>query len=72
MPRSSNKVSPNTNSATERVFEKGALNTGIPKDCAALISTWFVPIQKQPIATNFLAWLSTFSLRFVRERMPIK
>ena len=55
IPRSNNSVSPITNSATERVFEKGALKTGMPRFCAAFKSTWLVPIQKQPIATNLLA-----------------
>ncbi|CSI55063.1 Uncharacterised protein [Vibrio cholerae] len=55
MPRSNSKISPSTSSATLRVLENGALNTGIPRLAAALRSTWLVPIQKQPIATSFSA-----------------
>jgi len=33
-----------TSSATERVFENGALKTGIPCSFAEFKSTWFVPI----------------------------
>ncbi len=52
-PRSISSSSPITNSATERVLENGALNTGIPRFAAAFRSTWLVPMQKQPTATSF-------------------
>lgn len=38
-PRNSSSSSPITSSATERVFENGALNTGIPRFAAASRST---------------------------------
>jgi hypothetical protein len=41
--------------ATDLVFEYGALKTTTPFFVAAFKSTWFTPIQKQPIACNFLA-----------------
>src|SRR3546814_5432151 len=50
MRRSSRIASANTSSATERVFEYGALNTGVPWDIALSRSTWFVPMQKHPTA----------------------
>lgn len=71
-PRNSSSSSPITSSATERVFENGALNTGIPRFAAASRSTSFVPIQKQPIATSFSAALITSSVRWVRDRRPMK
>ena len=40
-------------SATEREFEKGELNTGIQAFAAVLRSTWFVPMQKQPIHSSY-------------------
>ncbi len=65
-------ISANTSSATERVLENGALNTGTPSSRAAFRSTWLVPIQKQPKATNFLAAANTSAVICVRERIPIK
>ena len=68
----SNKISPNTSSATERVFENGALNTGIPRAFAAFKSTWLVPIQKHPTAINLGAASIISAVKWVRERKPIK
>ena len=70
--RIKSKISPNTNSATERVLENGALNTGIPRIFAALRSTWLVPIQKQPIAISLGAASIISAVNWVRERKPIK
>ena len=41
-------ISASTSSATLRVLENGALNTGMPRSSAAARSTWLVPMQKQP------------------------
>jgi hypothetical protein len=45
-------ISEMTSSATEREFEKGELKTGIPALAAVWRSTWFVPIQKQPMTSS--------------------
>jgi hypothetical protein len=50
-------ISAITSSATERVFEKGALNTGIPNCFADCKSTWLVPMLKHPTANSFLCLL---------------
>jgi hypothetical protein len=63
-------VSAMTSSATLRVLEYGALNTGTPRRRAAARSTWLVPMQKQPTAIRRRARCSTVSVRCVRERMP--
>ncbi len=42
-----------TSSATERELEKGELNTGIPAFAAVSRSTWFVPMQKQPMQSSY-------------------
>jgi hypothetical protein len=42
-----------TSSATERELEKGELKTGIPALAAEVRSTWFVPIQKQPMTISW-------------------
>ena len=59
MPRISMIVSASTSSATLRVFENGALKTGMPRSCAAFRSTWLVPMQKQPTPTSFGALSKT-------------
>lgn len=46
-------ISPMTSSATERELEKGELKTAIPCLAAWTRSTWFVPIQKQPMARSY-------------------
>ena len=45
-------ISPITSSTTLRVLEYGALKTAMPRSAAAARSTWLVPMQKQPIATQ--------------------
>ena len=65
-------ISASTSSATERVFEKGALNTGMPRIIAASRSIWLVPMQKAPTVTSFGAAAITSFVRRVRERMPTK
>ncbi len=72
MPRTSMMISASTSSATLRVLENGALNTGMPRSIAARRSIWLVPMQNAPIAVSFGAWSSTASVRKVRERMPTK
>ncbi len=47
-----------------------ALNTTTPFLVADFRSTWFTPIQKQPIACSFLAASSTFFVICVLERIP--
>ena len=61
-----------TNSATERVFEYGALKTVTPFAVAASRSTWFVPMQKHPIACNFSAEFNTSEVILDFERIPNK
>src|SRR6266568_3556500 len=39
-------------SATLRVLENGALNTGTPRRLAPSRSTWLVPMQKQPTVSR--------------------
>ncbi len=70
MRRISMTISASVNSATERVLEKGALNTGMPRLRAASRSTWFVPTEKQPTAARRSAASKTSSVSCVRERMP--
>ena len=72
IPRSRKMISASTSSATERVFEKGALNTGMPRIMAASRSIWLVPMQKAPIAISFGAAAMASAVRRVRERMPTK
>ena len=61
---------PITSSATLRVLLYGALKTATPLRVAAFRSTWFTPMQKQPMACNFSAASSTFLLICVLLRMP--
>ena len=68
--RSSITISPITSSATERVLENGALNTGTPPALAARKSTWLVPTLKQPTSIRVLARANTSAVSCVRERMP--
>lgn len=70
--RMSMMISASTSSATLRVFEKGALKTGIPRSWAASRSTWFVPIQKHPIPVSREAFPMTSRVNCVALRMPIK
>ncbi|MNT75014.1 hypothetical protein D3C72_2138740 [compost metagenome] len=63
-------ASPSTSSATERVFEKGALNTGTPRCMAVSRSTWLVPMQKQPTTRRSGLPDSRLASRWVRERIP--
>jgi len=70
-PRIRKIVSASTSSATLRVFENGALKTGTPFCCAALRSTWFVPMQKHPTPTSRAASSNTAAVSCVAERMPI-
>jgi hypothetical protein len=45
-------ISAITSSATERELENGELKTGIPAFSAVKRSTWFVPMQKQPMTSS--------------------
>ena len=72
IPRSRKTISARISSATERVFEKGALKTGMPRIVAASRSTWFVPMQKAPIAMSFRAAAISSAVSRVFERMPTK
>ena len=63
-------ISAIVSSATLRVFENGALNTGMPMTRAASRSTWFVPTEKQPIAINERTPSIASTVSCVRERMP--
>ena len=65
-------VSASTSSATLRVFENGALKTGMPRCCAASRSTWLVPMQKQPDAGQPRRALEDSAVNCVAERMPRK
>ena len=65
-------TSANTSSATLRVFENGALNTGIPRSCAQSRSTWFVPMQKQPTPISRGAASNTAAVSSVADRIPTK
>jgi hypothetical protein len=64
-------ISQMTNSATLRELLKGELNTAIPCSAAYCRSTWFVPIQKQPITMRLRASFRTRSVNLVFERIPI-
>jgi hypothetical protein len=57
-------------SATERVFENGALNTGTPRVFASRSATWLVPMQKQPTASRRRASASAAGVTRVFDRMP--
>src|SRR5665213_3440407 len=59
-----------TSSATDLVFEYGALKTVMPFLVAEAISTWLVPIQKQPIACSFVALFNTSSVIFDFDLIP--
>ena len=72
IPRSRKVISASTSSATDRVFENGALNTGMPRIMAASRSIWLVPMQKAPTAINRGAAATTSEVIRVRERMPTK
>ena len=72
IPRISMMISASTSSATLRVFENGALKTGMPRSCAASRSTWLVPMQKHPMPVSRGAFSITRAVNFVAERIPIK
>ena len=72
IPRISIMICASTSSATLRVLENGALNTGMPRRIAAVRSIWLVPMQNAPIAVSLGARSSTASVSWVRERMPTK
>ena len=72
IPRSRNTISARTSSATERVFENGALKTGMPFRMAASRSIWLVPMQKAPMERSLGAAAITSSVSRVRDRMPTK
>ena len=63
-------ISAMVSSATLRVLENGALNTGMPMRRAASRSTWLVPTEKQPMAISERMPSSAAALSRVRERMP--
>lgn len=69
--RAREMISPITNSATLRELLKGELNTAMPCVAAYWRSTWFVPIQKQPMTMRLRASLSTRSVSLVLDRMPM-
>lgn len=64
-------ISPMINSATLRELLKGELNTAMPLSAAHWRSTWFVPMQKQPMTMRFLASFSTRAVSLVFDRMPM-
>ena len=64
-------TSPMTNSATLRELLKGELKTAMPCFAAYCVSTWLVPMQKQPMTIKFLASRKTRAVSCVLERMPI-
>ena len=68
--RASTMISAMIISATLRVLENGALNTGTPRSAAAARSTWLVPMQKQPTASRSGAPSSTRGVIVVFDRMP--
>ena len=68
--RNSITTSAMVSSATLRVLEYGALNTGMPSRRAASRSTWLVPTEKQPTTISRSAAASTSAVSCVRERMP--
>ncbi len=70
MRRISMTISAIVSSATERVLENGALNTGMPMVRQAARSTWLVPTEKQPIATSERMPSIASAVTWVRERMP--
>ena len=72
IPRSRKMISARISSATERVFENGALKTGMPRIIAASRSTWFVPMQNAPMAISLRALAIASAPSFVPERMPTK
>ena len=57
-------------SATDRVLENGALNTGTPRWFAVARRTWFVPMQNAPIDRSRRPALTTASVTCVLLRMP--
>ncbi len=63
-------ISAIVSSATLRVFEKGALNTGTPARLAETRSTWLVPTEKQPMAMSRSAACRMSGVIWVRDRMP--
>ena len=63
-------ISAIASSTTERVLEKGALNTVTPRSDAVSRSIWLVPMQNAPIATRLSAASSTRWVTWVLERMP--
>ena len=65
-------ASASTSSATLRVLENGALNTGTPRAWAASRSTWFVPMQKHPTPATRLDCSKNRAVSSVPERMPTK
>lgn len=60
-----------TSSATLRELLNGELKTAIPFLAAYCVSTWFVPIQKQPMTIRFFASRKTRDVSCVFERMPM-
>ena len=64
-------ISAIASSTTLRVLENGALNTAVPRACAAVArSIWLVPMQKAPTASRSGAASSTLAVTLVLERMP--
>src|SRR5215468_131628 len=68
--RDSITTSARISSATERVFENGALNAGMPRRLAWPSAIWLVPMQNAPTASMRLASASTAGVTWVLLRIP--
>src|SRR4051812_17174687 len=68
--RDSITTSASISSATERVFENGALNAGTPRRLAGPSAIWLVPMQNAPTAIMRLASASTAAVTWVLLRIP--
>jgi hypothetical protein len=68
--RESTTISAMISSATLRVLEKGALNTGTPRALARSRAIWLVPMQKAPITRRSGSASRTFGVSRVLLRIP--
>src|SRR3954468_2300389 len=68
--RDSITISASISSATERVFENGALNAGTPRRLAGASAIWLVPMQNAPTVSMRLASASTAGVTWVLLRIP--
>ncbi len=63
-------ISPIANSATDRLFECGSLNTAIPRSLDAARSILSTPMQNAPTDTRSGAASSTAAVTHVFDRAP--